>query len=86
MSCTSAGNCNAAGDYRSSSGFQGMVLTETSGTWAAAQVALPADAATQPFTKFYSMSCASGSASGPADICTAVGLYNDTSGNLTCAR
>ena len=47
ISCSSAGNCTAAGGYEDNSGNsqQAMVATETSGTWAqATQVAAPTNA------------------------------------------
>ena len=46
ISCASAGNCSAVGDYKDSSNHQqGLLMSETSGTWAAAvEAVLPADA------------------------------------------
>jgi hypothetical protein len=78
VSCASAGNCTAVGTYRDSSGkTQGLLLSETGGSWApGVEATLPTDAATanaQPF--FYSVSCAS------AGTCAAVGYYFDLSGN-----
>ena len=76
MSCASPGNCTAAGWYTDSSGNQqGLVLTQSSGTWVAAKAKLPAGAAANPVVYMSSVSCAS------ARNCTAVGEYNDTSGN-----
>jgi hypothetical protein len=37
MSCASAGNCTAGGEYYPASGIQGMVVTETGGTWGKAE-------------------------------------------------
>ncbi len=50
VSCASAGNCAVAGDYDDSSGHsQGLLLGESSGTWATGvQAPLPADAAADP--------------------------------------
>ena len=43
VSCASAGNCTAVGNYDVRSGnFQGLLLTETSGTWATGVEAVPA--------------------------------------------
>ncbi len=76
VSCASPGNCTAAGWYTDSSGNQqGLVLTQSSGTWVAAKAKLPAGAAANPVVYMSSVSCAS------ARNCTAVGEYNDTSGN-----
>ena len=50
MSCASAGNCTAVGFYVDSSGHgQGLLLTETSGTWATGvEPSLPVNARTNP--------------------------------------
>jgi hypothetical protein len=73
-SCTSPGNCSAVGEYIDNSGnTQGLLLTETSGTWAAGvQATLPA-AASNPNVVLGSVSCVS------AGNCTAVGEYVDSS-------
>lgn len=77
ISCASAGNCTAAGTYLGSSGYrQGLLLTETAGTWASGvEAKLPANAATNPYVGLSSISCAS------AGNCTAVGDYSDNAGN-----
>jgi hypothetical protein len=76
VSCASVGNCAAVGTYRDNSGhFQGLLLTETSGTWWAAEAPLPAGAGSTPATFLSSVSCA------PAGHCTAVGEYHDSSRN-----
>ena len=71
LSCASAGNCTAVGSYFDSSGhLQGVLLSETSGTWATGvQAPLPANAGTNPSASAYPVSCAS------AGNCTAVGGY-----------
>jgi Divergent InlB B-repeat domain/PASTA domain len=76
VSCPSAANCSAVGDYAdSSSGSgQGLLLTETAGSWAAGvEAPLPADVATAApeGAEFIvnSVSCAS------AGNCAAVGSY-----------
>lgn len=75
ISCPSAGNCAAVGTYVDSSGStQGLLVTESAGTWAAgAEAALPADAATNPQVYLDPVSCTS------AGNCTAVGSYLDSS-------
>ena len=77
VSCASAGNCSAGGSYLDSSGHQqGLLLSETSGTWAAGvEASLPANAGKNPNVGFDSVSCAS------AGNCTAVGRYTDRSGH-----
>jgi hypothetical protein len=76
VSCASAGNCTAVGIYIDSSGQQqGLLLTETSGTWATGvEASLPANPRTQPEVSLNSVSCAS------AGNCSAVGNYIDSSG------
>ena len=78
VSCASAGSCTAVGHYVDSSGYtQGLLLTETSGTWATGvEAPLPANAAADPDVDLSSVSCAS------AGNCTAVGHYVDSSGNF----
>ena len=78
LSCASAGNCTAVGDYVDSAGLQqGLLLTETSGASATGiEASPPANAATVPRVYLSSVSCAS------AGTCTAVGGYNDSSGDL----
>jgi hypothetical protein len=77
VSCASAGNCTAAGYYGDDLGQSpGLLLTETSGTWATGvEPPLPANSATSPDVYLNSVSCA------PAGSCAAVGLYADSSGN-----
>ena len=77
VSCTSAGNCSAVGKYRDSSGdFQGLLLTETAGTWQPGiEASLPANAASNPGVTLSSVSCAA------AGECSAVGTYTDGSSN-----
>jgi hypothetical protein len=73
VSCASAGNCTAVSTYVDNADHtQGLVLTETAGTWAAGQEAvLPADAtASIAGVRLGSVSCAS------AGNCTAVGSYD----------
>ena len=69
VSCAAAGDCNAVGSYTDSSlAGQGVLLTESSGTWAPRVGAnVPANAAGS--VGLVSVSCAS------AGDCTAVGTY-----------
>jgi hypothetical protein len=75
VSCASAGNCSAVGEYRDSSGnTEGLLLNEVSGTWATGiKAALPPDAAANPMVELNSLSCAS------AGNCAAVGDYDESS-------
>ena len=73
VSCASAGNCTAVGTYANSDTFKGLLVTETSGTWAAGvEAPLPANAGTDPYVYLSSVSC------GSAGNCTAVGEYQNT--------
>src|SRR5439155_924071 len=75
VSCASAGNCGAVGYYTDSSNHQqGLLLSETAGTWApGVEASLPANAGSIPFVSPTSVSCAS------AGNCSAVGHYHDSS-------
>jgi len=80
VSCASAGNCSAVGDYGTDGVYlgnsQGLLLTETSGAWApGVEASLPADADTNPQVQISSVSCAS------AGNCSAVGTYVDSTGS-----
>jgi hypothetical protein len=80
VSCTSAGNCMAVGDYTDSSGdLEGFLWTETAGVWGTAvEATLPANAAPDPLVERYAqggLSCPS------AGNCTAVSDYTDSSGD-----
>jgi hypothetical protein len=77
VSCPSVGNCSVAGSYADSSGYrQGFVLSETAGTWGtAAEVMMPAGAASNPQSGVDALSCPS------SGDCTAVGGYTDNTGN-----
>jgi hypothetical protein len=77
VSCASAGNCTAVGSYYVGPGsFQGLLLTETSGSWATGvEATLPANAGSPQEVTLSSVSCAS------AGNCTAIGSYEDGSGN-----
>ena len=74
VSCGSADDCSAVGDYYDGSGQQGVVVTETDGSWSAAKADLSAlSPAGDPNVRLNSVSCAS------AGNCSAVGYYADSS-------
>ncbi len=78
VSCRSAGNCSAVGEYNDSSfSYQGLLVNEVSGRWLPGSEAhLPSSADTSPgaqHVQLVSVSCIS-----PGN-CTAVGGYNDKS-------
>ena len=83
VSCASAGNCNAGGEYNDSSGRgQAFVVTQTNGTWGKAKEVPGIGALNQGGgagvngAAVYSMSCAS------AGNCSAGGNYKDGSGHF----
>jgi hypothetical protein len=71
VSCTSAGNCVAAGAYNSGSGTQPMIVTESDGTWGqATEITVPSDASTSlPIGELTGVSCPS------QGNCVAAGYY-----------
>jgi hypothetical protein len=77
VSCASAGNCTAAGDYTDSSNEQqAFVVSQADGLWRnAAEVSGTAALNKGGMAQVASVSCAS------AGNCTAVGYYTDSSGN-----
>ena len=77
VSCASAGDCTAVGDYRARSGERGLLLTETDGKWMAVRALLPKDAPWPRATFLDSVSCAS------AGNCGAVGFYGSNGLLLT---
>jgi hypothetical protein len=76
VSCESAGDCVAGGDYTDSSRLQAFVVDESGGSWGTAQQ-VPGSAAlnTGGSALVRSVSCAS------AGICAAGGRYTDSSGH-----
>lgn len=76
LSCYSSANCSAVGTYKDASGStQGMLVTETSGSWnQATAMAPPQNAAGQPNIALSGISCAN------AVDCTAVGSYQAATG------
>ena len=77
VSCASAGECSAVGNYTDGSDHQqGLLLSESGGTWSAGvEATLPAGAGSEPGVHLPSVSCAS------AGNCSAVGYYIDSSEN-----
>jgi hypothetical protein len=75
VSCASAGDCDAVGDYADSAGDrQGLLATETGGGWAqGVEPVLPADAGSTTFVQLSSVSCSVPSS------CVATGRYTDDS-------
>ena len=77
VSCASAGNCSAGGNYQDSSGHdQAFVVSQASGTWHTA-IEVPGTAALNQggIARTASVSCAS------AGECSAGGDYTDGSGH-----
>jgi len=77
VSCSSAGNCTAVGQYEAKeTNGEGLLLTETAGSWSiGVEAPLPANAATtQQRVALSSVSCSS------AGNCGAVGYYRDDTG------
>jgi len=73
VSCPSAGNCSAGGQYvNGSDHYQAFVVSQVSGTWGTA-IKVPGTAALKAFwgAAVYSVSCAS------AGNCSAGGYYTD---------
>ena len=72
VSCASAGNCAAGGDYLDSDGTQGFVAVELNGRWGQA-IGVPGLGALNMggFAVVFSVSCA------PAGTCAAAGYYTD---------
>jgi hypothetical protein len=80
LSCPSAEDCSAVGDYRDSAeNEQGFLLSESAGVWkTGVEVSLPANASVHPgpSVRLNRLSCPS------AGNCTAAGSYSDIAGNL----
>ena len=76
VSCASAGDCSAGGDYADGSAGQVFVVGETGGTWGTAEQ-VPGTAAlnTGGDAEFHSVSCAS------AGNCSAGGTYAEEAGD-----
>ena len=76
VSCPSAGNCVAVGDYRDAMGNGGsLVFTETAGIWSAGFApGLPPNASTTHYSNLQSVSCPS------VGNCSAVGNFTGSQG------
>src|SRR5262249_13301657 len=76
VACASPTSCAATGYYVDSSGSQqGLLLTESSSGWVAAEAPLPANAAANPNVTLGSIACPS------TATCVAAGTYTDSSGS-----
>jgi hypothetical protein len=75
VACPSATACTAVGLYFATSGEQGLILTDSAGTWTASEAPLPANADALPSTALFGVACRS------ATPCVAVGQYIDSSQN-----
>lgn len=75
VSCISAGNCSAVGDYHTAAGsLHGLMLTSTAGTWGTGvEPSIPADAGSTSFVTLTAVSCYA------AAECAATGNYADDS-------
>ena len=73
VTCPPAGDCLAAGEYQSSGGRQGMLLTGRGTSWTATRAPLPASAAARPQVILSSVACPT------ASSCIAVGQYTGSS-------
>jgi hypothetical protein len=78
LSCVSALECVAGGDYATSSGAtEGLIVSETNGVWRAPISLLPPlGASANPAVTIFDVSC------GAAGNCAAVGSYEDAARNV----
>jgi LPXTG-motif cell wall-anchored protein len=79
VSCASAGNCTAVGNFKNAGGgFEAVTMTSTNGVWANAQPAVFAAGIqnVNPSSNFASVSCAS------AGNCTTVGNFKNAGGGF----
>ncbi len=75
VSCSSAGNCAAAGDYKASSHSQGFVVSEKNGSWGRAAEVPGLGALNKRGTQVRELSCAS------KGNCAIAGDYTDGDGH-----
>jgi hypothetical protein len=83
LSCTSPGDCVAAGYYSDSSqdDQQAMTVTESGGVWAqGSELSLPSNAQTGEVNSQYQIAALNGLDCQNNTECTAVGEYQDTNG------
>jgi hypothetical protein len=78
LSCVSARECVAGGDYATSTGVtEGLIVSETNGAWRAPiSLVPPVGASANPDVTIYDVSC------GGAGNCAAVGSYLDSARNI----
>ena len=79
VSCGSAGNCTAVGQFRNfAGGLEAFTMTSTAGVWGQATPAVFASGVqnTNPDAYFFSVSCRS------AGNCTAVGYFRNVAGGI----
>jgi hypothetical protein len=74
LSCVSSASCVAVGAYFDSSGNeQGLLVTDTAGTWASAEATLPADAGSDPYAQLDGVSCSLAGCAAGAPTSTPLG-------------
>ena len=74
VACSSASSCVAVGSYEEPSGaYQGLLVTGSGTTWAAATAPVPANADSDPGVALNAVACTS------ASSCTAAGSYDASS-------
>ena len=74
VTCVGAGSCTAGGTYNGSEDGEGMIETESGGTWSAIAAPVPSNATDQSQATLNSFVCPE------AGSCTAVGNYNGFDG------
>ena len=74
-SCPAPANCVAVGAYESGGTTQGLIDTESGGSWTALEAPLPPGAGADPSVLLIDTSCPS------VGSCVAVGIYNDAGGH-----
>ena len=76
VTCTTAGNCTAVGQYvNTDPAREAMILTEVSGAWVSSKkVELPTNAHRDPWAGLFSITCSS------VGYCTSVGVYQGPHG------
>jgi len=72
VKCVSIGNCVAVGQYKATTSYEGLIVTESSGVWGTGVKApLPSDAITSTVTSLYGIDCVN------TTTCVAVGQYQN---------
>lgn len=76
VSCVAVGNCVAVGQYDATTGYEGLIVTETAGVWGTGvRAPLPSGAVSSTVTALYGVDCLSTS------YCVAVGQYKNAAGD-----